>query len=94
MNDYTQSKDGYVVFEDEGTSPIAYGACEKWFHTYDEAIEYALSIVTKRTEEYKKRFDWNSVIVYEGAESLMHESHSCPCGRVVFYWMNHDVRGE
>ena len=50
MNDYTQSKDGYIVFEDGGTSPISYGATEEWFQTYDEAIKYALNIVTKRTE--------------------------------------------
>ena len=94
MNKYTQNEDGYIVFEDGGTSSLAYGACEKWFQTYDEAIKYALSIVTERTEEYKNRFNWNSVIVYEGAERLIHEFHSCPCGRVVFYWMNHDISRE
>lgn len=90
MNDYTQSKDGYIVL-DGGTSPISYGAAEEWFQTYDEAIKYALNIVTKRTEEYKTRLDWNSVIVYEGSESLMHKAHTVPCGNIVFYWMNHDV---
>ena len=33
--------------------------------------------------------DYNSVIVYEGSENLMNESHSCPCGRVVFDWRNY-----
>ena len=90
MSKYVENKDGYIVFEDGGTSPIAYGAAEEWFPTYDEAIKYAMGIVKERVESYKDRIDWNSVIVYEGAESLMHEGHSCPCGRVVFYWMNHN----
>lgn len=91
MNEYTQNKDGYIVFEDGGMSPITYGAAEEWFPTYDKAIRYALKLVTENTEKYKTCLDWNSVIVYEGAKSLMSEAHSCPCGRVVFYWMNHDV---
>ena len=90
MNKYIQSEDGYIVFEDGGTSPIAYGAAEEWFSTYDEAIKYALKIVTKRAEDYKEKFDLNTVIVYEGSKNLKYESHSCPCGRVVFYWMNHN----
>lgn len=90
MRKYVESKDGYIVFEDGGTNPISYGACEKWFPTYDEAIKYAMDIVKERVRSYKDRIDCNSVIVYEGAEKLMHESHFCPCGRIVFYWMNHD----
>ena len=86
MNEHANYKDGYIVFEDSGTSPIAYGACKKWFPTYDEAINYAIDIVKKMTEDFKEHVDYNSVIVYEGSENLMNESHSCPCGRVVFDW--------
>lgn len=89
MNEHANYKDGYIVFEDSGTSPIAYGACEKWFSTYDEAIEHAMNIVKKRAKEFKEHIDCNSVIVYEGSENLMSESHSCPCGRIVFDWRNY-----
>ena len=51
MNEHANYKDGYIVFEDGGTSPIAYGACEKWFSTYDEAINYAIDIVKKSEKE-------------------------------------------
>lgn len=50
MNKYIQNPNGYIVFEDGGTSPIAYGASEEWFPTYDEAIAYAMDIVKNRTE--------------------------------------------
>lgn len=93
MNKYIENKEGYIVFEDGGTSPIAYGASEKWFATYDEAIKYALNIVRKRAEEFKDVIDLNSVIVYEGPEELLHKSHSCPDkGRVVFCWSNYYKR--
>ena len=90
MNEFAQNNDGYIVFEAGGLNPISYGASEKWFSTYDEAVKYALEIVNKRVEEYKAALDWNSVIVFEGSEKLMNESHKVPCGRVVFYWMNHN----
>lgn len=89
MNKHANNEDGYIVFEDSGTSPIAYGACEKWFATYDDAIEHAMNIVEKRVKEFKEHIDCNSVIVYEGSENLMSESHSCPCGRVIFDWRNY-----
>ena len=89
MNEHTNYKDGYIVFEDSGTSPIAYGACEKWFATYDKAIEYAMSIVKARVKEFKEHIDYNSVIVYEGSEELMHETRCGPCGRVVFDWRSY-----
>lgn len=88
MNKYIQNQGGYIVFEDGGTTPIAYGASEKWFPSYDEAIAYAMGIVKSRTEELKNCIDYNSVIVYEGDEALLHRSHSCLCGRVVFSWSN------
>lgn len=88
LSGYKQNPDGYIVYEDGGTCPIAFGASEKWFPTYDEAIEYALGIVKRRMEELKSAIDCNSVVVYEGSESLMRESHSVPCGRVVFNWSN------
>jgi hypothetical protein len=50
--EYIQNPSGYIVFEDGGTNPIAYGATEKWFSTYDEAIAYAIDIVKTRTEEF------------------------------------------
>lgn len=81
--------EGYIVFQDSGTCPIAYGACEDWFETYEEAVEYAMDIVKKRIEEFKDCVDLNSVIVYEGSKELMNKSHSCPCGRVVFDWRNY-----
>lgn len=90
MNKYTKSKEGYIVFEDGGTSPITYGASEQWFPTYDKAVKYALNIVSKRAKEFKDAIDLNSVIVYEGSEQLLHESHSYPDGRkVVFCWSNY-----
>lgn len=90
MNKYTENKEGYIVFEDSGTSPISYGASEKWFPTYDEAIKYALNTINKRVKEIKDFFDLNSVVVYEGSEKLLHETHSCPANRiVVFCWSNY-----
>ena len=90
MNKFTENEEGYIVFEDGGTSPIAYGASEEWFPTYNKAIEYALSIVNERIEEFKNVYDLNSVIVYAGAEKLLHETHSVPNnGKVVFCWSNY-----
>lgn len=85
----TASTKGYIVFEDGGINPISYGASEKWFQTYDEAISYAIDIVRRRTKELKIHKDANSVIVYEVDESLLKKSHSCPCGRVIFEWRNY-----
>lgn len=68
---------------------MAYGAIEKWFATYDEAMAYAMDIVRKRVDEFKRTIDCNSVIVFEGGEELRHTSHDIPCGRVVFDWRNH-----
>lgn len=89
MSKYIESADGYIVFEDGGTSLIACGASEKWFPTYDAAIEYALNIVNKRVKEFKNIIDFNSVVVYEGSEKILHDIHSCPCGRIVFNWTNY-----
>lgn len=88
MSTYTESECGYMVYEDSGTSPSSYGASEEWFQFYDEAIEHAINIVRKRAEELKHYRDCNSVLVYEGAKSLLHESHSIPSGKVVFNWSN------
>ena len=89
MNGYIENKDGYIVFDDSGICPLAYGANEKWFQTYDEAMEYALSIVKNIVGGYKERTDLNSVIVCEGSASLLQESHAFPCGRTVFCWSNY-----
>lgn len=53
MNELTQNKDGYIVFDESGTCPLAYGAAEKWFKTYDEAIAYAMDKIAK-TANYLK----------------------------------------
>ena len=89
MNKHADSPEGYIIYEDGGTSPITYGASEEWFKTYDEAMGYALSIVKKRIRKFKKYIDCNSVVVYEGSKELLRQSHSCPSGRVVFYWNNY-----
>lgn len=89
MSKYTRNPDGYIVYEDSGTSPMNYGACEKWFRTYDEATNYAIRVVRQRVNEFKDVVDCNSVIVYEGAKELLKESHSVSCGRVVFEWRNY-----
>ena len=89
MNELTQSKDGYIVFDESGTCALAYGAAEKWFKTYDEAINYALEKVTKNCELFKERIDFNSVIVYEGSEEFMHGTHTIPYEKVLFWWKNH-----
>ena len=89
MNELTQSKDGYIVFDESGTCALAYGAAEKWFKTYDEAINYALEKVTKNCALFKERIDFNSVIVYEGSEEFMHGTHTIPYEKVLFWWKNH-----
>lgn len=89
MNELTQSKDGYIVFHESGTCAFAYGAAEKWFKTYDEAINYALERVTKNCELFKERIDFNSVIVYEGSEEFMHSTHAIPREKFLFWWNNH-----
>ena len=94
MNELTQSKDGYIVFDESGTCALAYGAAEKWFKTYDEAINYALEKVTKNCELFKERIDFNSVIVYEGSEEFMHGTHTIPYEKVLFWWKNHKQFGE
>nr|DAE77770.1 MAG TPA: hypothetical protein [Bacteriophage sp.] len=89
MNELTQSKDGYIVFDESGTCPLAYGAAEKWFKTYDEAIAYAMDKVAKNCELFKGRIDFNSVIVYEGSEEFMHSTHAIPREKILFWWKNH-----
>ena len=86
-----ESDYGYIVFEDGGISPIEYGACETWFKTYDEAIDYALEAVKKRTEELKRYNDRNSVIVYKGAKELLDKTHSSADGEIIFSWQNYDI---
>lgn len=83
MNKYIKSDVGYIVFDDGGICPIEYGACEKWFATYDEAIDYALSVV-------KKDKDYNKVMIYKGEESLLSIPHKIPCGPVIIEWTNYN----
>lgn len=89
MVKYQKSKIGYIVYEDSGTSLMNYGACEKWFSTYDEATIYAIRVVRQRVSQFKDIVDYNSVIVYEGSKELLKETHSVPCGRVIFEWRNY-----
>lgn len=93
MTDATNSAKGYIVFDCGGISPISSGAAEEWFRTYDEAISYAMKIVSSRVESLKRRIDGNEVMVYEAEQSVLNESHRCPCGRVVFYWNNYKYNG-
>lgn len=83
MNKHIKSDVGYIMFDDGGTCPIEYGACEKWFATYDEAIDYALSVV-------KKDKDYNKVVIYKGEEPLLSISHKIPCGPVIIEWTNYN----
>lgn len=91
MPGYQGNPEGYIVFEDGGTCPIAYGAFEEWFPTYDEAMKKAIKIVSDKLEAIKEVLDCNSVIVYEGSEDYLHKSHAIPPDgeRVVFYWTNY-----
>lgn len=91
MSGYQENPEGYIVFEDGGTSLLAYGASEKWFPTYDEAMKRAMKIVSDKLEAIKEHLDCNSVIVYEGGEDRLHKSHVIPLDgeRVVFYWTNY-----
>lgn len=91
MPGYQENPEGYIVFEDGGTSPLAYGASEEWFSTYNEAVKKAMKIVSDRLEMIKEQLDCNSVIVYEGSEEILRSSHSIPPQdkRVVFYWTNY-----
>lgn len=84
------SEKGFIVYEDGGTSLLDYGASEKWFPSYDEAVEYAMEIVKRRIKQLKKYPNFNSVVVYEGTEAILHEEHSWHCGTVVFNWRNYD----
>lgn len=91
MPGYQENPEGYIVFRDGGTCPIAYGAFEEWFPTYDEAIKKAMKIVSDKLETIKEVLDCNSVIVYEGSKEHLHRSHEIPLKdkKVVFYWTNY-----
>ena len=90
MNKHIKSDVGYIVFDDGGTCPIEYRACEEWFATYDEAIDYALSVVKEDIESLKNRKDYNGVMIYKGDETLLSASHEIPCGPVIFKWTNYN----
>ena len=91
MPGYQENPEGYIVFRDGGTCPIAYGAFEEWFPTYDEAMKKAMKIVSDKLEAIKEVLDCNSVIVYEGSKEHLHRSHEIPLKdkNVVFYWTNY-----
>lgn len=88
-NNIAKNEDGYIVYHDSGTSPLTYGASEQWFSTYDRAMKEALTIVQSNIKHFKNNYNCYNVIVYLGSEKLMHEAHSCPCGKVIFHWRNY-----
>lgn len=90
MNKYIKSNVGYIVFANGGPYPIECGECEEWFATYDEAIDYALSVVKEDIESLKNHKDYNKVMIYKGKESLLDISHKIPCGTVIFKWTNYN----
>ena len=89
MSKYEFSKEGYIVIEDTGISTSTYGVSEIWFQTYDEAISYAISIVSKYVEEIKSSFQFHSVSVFEGSKELIHSYHIPADRRIVFKWNNY-----
>ena len=89
-----KNEDGYIVYNDSGTSPLTYGASERWFPTYDMAMKEALTIVQSDIKHYKNKYNIYNVIVYLGSEKLMHETHSCPCGEVILHWRNYILNGR
>lgn len=81
------SEKGFIVYEDSGTSFKNCETSEKWFSTYDDAMEYAIKIVQRRTSELKIGIGINSSLtVYEGVEAILHKPHLIPCGKVAFSW--------
>ena len=83
---------GYIVLDEDGWDSFSYGASEKWFPNYDGAMAYAMEIVRQNAESYEKKYVPSAVIIYEGDEDILHQTHSCPCGRVVFEWRNYGRR--
>ena len=83
-------QEGYIVNEGSGSCPINDGAWERWFSTYDEAIQAAIESVKKDTGKYRWEKGWYAdVIVYKAKESLINESHGIPGNHlVVFRWKN------
>lgn len=75
------SKSGYIVFTGGGSCPVAYGACEEWYPTYDAAMENAMSCVGKP--------GYDEILVYEGEEELMHGTHIVPVGEAIFSWYSY-----
>lgn len=74
------SEKGFIVYEDSGTS---FKNCK----TSDDAMEYAIKIVQRRTSEFKIGIGINSSLtVYEGVEAILHKPHLVPCGKVAFSW--------
>lgn len=85
---------GYIVFEDSGTCPMDYGASEKYFKEYDEAIKYACSTIENNMKHFKRENDANSIWIFEGEEKILYESHTIPPkdGKVIFYWDNFNTK--
>lgn len=80
---------GYIVFEGSGTCPLNDGAYERWFKTYEEAIEAAVESVKQDALECRRENGWHAdVLVYKAPESLMHKTHTYKNDDVVFRWKN------
>lgn len=91
MNEFIKSKEGYIVYRQDGFDLYSAYGSEKWFATYKEAINYAVDTVNKYANNLPnaRLTERDAVIVYKGARELLQTSHSCPCGQVVFYWSNY-----
>lgn len=90
MNEFIKSKEGYIVYKQDGFDLYSSCGYEKWFNSYDEAVNYAVDAVNKYAKNLpnKKRTEIDKVIIYKGSKEIIHTGHSCPCGQVVFYWAN------
>ena len=86
--EYEINPEGYIVYDCSGWCGLNFGAAERWFQRYDEAIAYAIELIKENADGFKRRVDRDEVIVYEGSEQNVHCSHNVPNGEVVFYWRN------
>lgn len=91
MNEFVQSEEGYIVYKEDGFDLYSSCGYEKWFATYEDAIDDAVDAVSKYANDLPnmKRTENDKVIVYKGTKETLNAGHSCPCGQVVFYWSNH-----
>lgn len=82
--EYEVNPEGYIVCDLSGWCGLNFGAAERWFQQYDEAIAYAIELAKENADDFKRRVNRYEVMVYEGSEQTVHCSHNVPCGKVVF----------